>query len=242
MPANQDITTLLAVWGAITGTIGTLSGAATLWLRLKQQKRDNRDIRCKSSFGFEAPPKASHRIRIESHGKRPVSIDHIRYYLIPRIRRHKLTKRLQHKRGRWLLKEKPKHPIRLTDGKNCDVPITLSSDFDVTDVYKVSVVDQTAKEWKVQWPTRHKLLRIATSEKLDFIKDEQEGRNASATGYRLGIRYFIEAEFNQHHTGAGRVNGRGFWYVDIGGYRNKWQEIKSQQIPAFLAGEIHEIK
>ena len=41
-------TEVLALWGAVTGTIGTLAGLLGLWLRFRQHGLDKPKLKCES--------------------------------------------------------------------------------------------------------------------------------------------------------------------------------------------------
>lgn len=241
MAVNPDTTTALAIWGAVTGTVGTVAGVFGLWLRIRQHAQDKRKLRCKSFFGFDSPSHPTHHITVRSLGKRPVTLDHIRYYMIPRRRWHRLTKWVQYKRGRWLCNQEPRHVIKLADGEKSELRISLPDGVDISEICKVAVVDQTGKVWRAQWPRHRELLRIATSEKLEVVRQEEGVRNVLAIGHRLGKKYFIETQFKGQGTGSGQISGRGFWFMDKGKYQIKWANIKEQQMPAFLSGQINEI-
>lgn len=47
-------TEVLAIWGAVTGTIGTFAGLLGLWLRFRQHGLDKPKLLCESSFGFDS--------------------------------------------------------------------------------------------------------------------------------------------------------------------------------------------
>ncbi|WP_237711861.1 hypothetical protein, partial [Rhodanobacter sp. 115] len=239
--ASPETTTVIAVWGAITGTIGTFAGLIGLWLRFKQQAQDKRKLTCKSSFGFDSPSHPTHRITVRSLGKRPVTLDHIRYYLTPRTRWHRLTKWAQHKRGRWLWKQEPRHAIKLADGEKTELRIALPDGISISEVYKVAVVDQTGKAWQTWWPSHRELLRIATSEELEVERQTVGLCIVQAVGYRLGDRYFIQTEFKGQGAGSGQITGRGFWFMDKDKYKLKLADITKRQMPAFLSREINEI-
>lgn len=72
-------TDALALWGAITGTIGTVAGLLGLWLRFRQHGLDKPRLKCESSFGYDGPNSPKNKITVRAVGRRPVSIDSIRY-------------------------------------------------------------------------------------------------------------------------------------------------------------------
>lgn len=84
--AESNLVQALAIWGAVTGTIGTVTGVIGLILRYRAHKRDNPFLQCEADFSFEhssgeARPK--HKITVRSVGRRPVSVDYVRYFTKP---------------------------------------------------------------------------------------------------------------------------------------------------------------
>lgn len=235
-------TEILALWGAVTGTIGTIAGVLGLWLRFRQHGMDRPKLMCDSSFGFESPSRPTHKITIRSVGRRPVAIDQIKYFNIPRIWSHRLTKRFQHKKGRWVWGQSPNKAIKLGEGEKAEVSVSLPDSISITEIYKVVVVDQTGKEWPVKWAAISKLKKIATEEILEEFAEDNDKRAVSAIGYRLGTRYFLETKFNTKPGRTGVPCGRGFWFLDIKKYQEKLQNVRSIQAIEFLSGESEEIQ
>jgi hypothetical protein len=235
-------TEILALWGAVTGTIGTIAGVLGLWLRFRQHGMDRPKLMCDSSFSFESPSRPTHKITIRSVGRRPVAIDQIKYFNIPRIWSHRLTKRFQHKKGRWVWGQSPKKAIKLGEGEKAEVSVSLPDSISITEIYKVVVLDQTGKEWPVKWAAISKLKKVATEEVLEEFSDENDKRVVSAVGHRLGTRYFLETKFNTKPGRTGVPSGRSFWFLDIKKYQEKLQNVKSIQAIEFLSGESEEIQ
>lgn len=234
-------TEVLAIWGAVTGTIGTAAGLLGLWLRFRQHGLDKAKLLCESSFGFDLPNRPLHKLTIRSIGRRPVVIDNIRYFITPRDWKLKLTKSWQHKKGRWLWHQELKQIAKLGEGEKTEISISLPDEITITEIYKVEVVDQTGKAWPVNWQASSRLQKVATQETLDEIAKENDTRVVSATGYRLGEKFFLETKFN---TKLGRTDihcGRGFWFLDAKKYQEKLQNIKDVQFDKFLSGETEEL-
>src|SRR5690554_5396945 len=109
-------TEVLAIWGAVTGTIGTVAGLLGLWLRFRQHDLDKPRLVCEASFGFDSPNRPNHKITIRSVGRRPVALDNVKYFVRPKTWKHRLTRAWQHKKGRWLWHQKPRERIKLNEG------------------------------------------------------------------------------------------------------------------------------
>ncbi len=235
-------TEVLAIWGALTGTIGAVAGLFGLWLRFRQHGLDKPKLVCESSFGFDSPNRPKHMLTIRSVGRRPIVIDNIRYFITPRNWKQRITKLWQHKKGRWLSHQEPKQKTKLTEGEKTEIRISLPDGLDITEIYKVELVDQTGKAWPIKWQSHLRLQKIATQETLDDFSEENEKRIVGATGYRLGERYFLETNFNTKPGRTGVACGKRFWFFDLKKYQEKLNEIKDLQASKFLSGEIEELQ
>jgi hypothetical protein len=240
--SEQEITMALSVWGAVTGTIGTVAGLLGLWLRFRQHGLDKADLRCESEFGFESPTRRQHKIAIRSTGRRPVTIDAIRYLIVPRNTWCKLFKSRLHRSGRYVWVQELQAKVKIAEGEKAEVNIALpDSGLDIQEIYKAEVIDQTGKHWDVKWPSLSSLSRIATSEQVDFFESRNEFRICSVTGHRLGERYYLETKCNTIPGRAGVACERSFWLMDVRTYSEKYKDITENQCVQFLASNIDEI-
>lgn len=232
----------LSVWGAVTGTIGTIAGLFGLWLRFRQHGLDKAELRCESEFGFESPTRMQHKIAIRSTGRRPVTVDAIRYCIVPRDTWHKLFKRLLHRCDRYVWVQELRTKVKIAEGEKTEVNITLpDSGLDIQEIYKAEVIDQTGKHWNVKWPSHSKLSRVATSEQINFFESKNEFRICNVTGHRLGEKYYLETKFNTIPSRTGVACGHGFWLKDVQAYNEKYKDIKENQCAQFLTSDINEI-
>jgi hypothetical protein len=232
-------TEILAIWGAVTGTVGSIAGLLGLWLRFKQHGLDKASLVCEAEFGYDSPEWSKHKIIIRSIGRRPVTVDHIRYLIRPNKFLHKITRNHQHSKGRWLWDQNYK--AKLTEGEKTETSISLHESIKITDIYKVKVIDQAGIEWDVKWPSERVLHKTATKSELKSASDENAKRAVSAVGYRLGERFYIQTKFDTKPQRMGKPNGRGFWLMDEKKYSNKIDDIINVQFEKFLSGETEEI-
>lgn len=233
----------LSIWGAITGTIGTISGLFGLWLRFRQHGLDKAELVCTSSFGFESPSRSQHKITIRSTGRRPVTVDAIQYFMLPPSTWKKVIKRWLHRRGRYIFLQEIQPKIKLSEGEKADEKITLHDGVAIQTIYKAEVIDQTGKHWPVKWPSLSSLSRMTTVEQLDSFESQNESssRICSAVGYRLGEKYYLEVKFNTIPSRTGVACCRSFSQMDMQTYSKKYKDIKQDQHVRFLAAEIDEI-
>lgn len=234
-------TEALALWGAVTGTIGTLAGLLGLWLRFRQHGLDKPKLKCESSFGYDGPNFPKHQITIRAVGRRPVSIDCIKYFILPRTWKQRVTKYFHHEKGRWIWHQHPKSAVKLNEGEKSEFLISLPDGLCITEICKVEVVDQTGQSWPVKWASQKRLISTATQEVLDEYTKENGKRIVSATGYRLGERFYLSTSFNTKPGRTGKTSGRGFLLLDEKKYKEKLDDVINYQAQRFLSGETEEI-
>ena len=237
---QQEITTSLALWGAVTGTIGTVSGLLGLWLRFRQHGLDKAKLKCDSSFGYDSPTHNKHKITIRAIGRRPVTIDSIRYFITPHNKWQKLIKHRLHQQGKWCWDQDQKK-CKIGEGEKVEINISLPDGIDITKIYKVAVVDQTGRQWSVRWPSLGRLSKAATMEQIDLIEDKAERRAISVTGFRLGEKYYLQTTFDSEPNLFGIPSGRNFWFSNKSSYKEKFNEVVEIQMPKYLAGEENQI-
>lgn len=235
-------TELLAIWGAITGSIGTVAGLLGLWLRFRQHGLDKPKLLCESSFAFDSPTHAKHIITIRSVGRRPVSVDKIRYFIAPRSWNEKLIIWWHYKNGRWLWNQDAPKDTKLNEGEKIEIKISLPKGLEITEIHKVSVIDQAGKSWPVKWPSISSIKKVATQEDLDRFVLENDKRIISATGYRIGVRYYLKTTFNTKPGRTGVPCGKDFWFHNKKQYQDKFKNVKVIQAPKFLACEIEGVE
>ncbi|MDD5175715.1 MAG: hypothetical protein PHQ05_04745 [Sterolibacterium sp.] len=232
----------LSIWGAITGTIGTVVGLFGLWLRFRQHGLDKAGLSCESDFGFESPTRNQHKIIIRSTGRRPVTVDAIRYFIVPQGTWHNFFRKWQHRKGRWIKVQHLQPKVNLTEGEKTEVPIQLNSEgLNIQEIYKAEVIDQTGRHWEVKWPSLSKLCIIATTEQMGSFENQNESRICSAIGYRLGEKFYLETKFNTIPGRPGVAWGRSFWLPDLQTYHDKYKDVEQNQCVRFLAAKIDEI-
>lgn len=234
-------TEVLAIWGALTGTIGTFAGLIGLWLRFKQHGLDKPKLKCESSFSYDGPNLPKHKITVRAVGRRPVCIDSIRYFITPRSWKQRITKYWQHKTGRWLWHQEPKQKVKLNEGEKSDFLISLPNGICVTEIYKVEVIDQTGQSWPVKWLPNNRLKKVATQEVLNEFIKENERRIVNVTGYRVGEKFFLDTKFNTKPSRTGNISGKGFWFLGLNQYQEKLHDVTEHQSGKFLSGETEEI-
>ena len=210
-------------------------------MRFRQHGLDKPKLLCESSFAFDPPIHSKHIIKIRSVGRRPVSLDKIRYFIAPRGWKEKLISWWHYKNGRWLWDQEAPKATKLNEGEKTEIEISLIRGLEITEIGKVCVIDQAGKSWPVKWPSKSSLKKVATQEELDRFVLENEKRIISATGYRIGVQYYLETTFKTkaHRPGP---RGRSFWFHNKKEYQDKFKNVKDSQAPKFLEGEIEGVE
>ena len=243
--AESNLVQALAIWGAVTGTIGTISGVIGLILRYRTHKRDNPFLQCDSDFFFEhlsgdARPK--HKITVRSVGRRPVSVDYVRYFMRPGRRWHRVFKWYHWYRKRWVYNQTPRNPITLPEGTKEDVYISVPNGFPLGEVLKAEVHDQAGNVWKVSWPRLRRLRRLIRNEKLGEIEEENSRQQCKVVGYLAGEHFHIYAQWNREPGKKKAFKTQFFRFQTCDEYKRKWADIGNSQVPKFLNEEVSGLK
>ena len=192
-------TQAVAIWGAVTGTIGTVTGVLGLWLRYRHQKRDQPRLKCEAQFDFEVPegvPRPKYKIVVRSVGRRPVTLDGIEYYYKPKNIKDRLMRRRLWRDGKWRNMDAVGHqrPVSLSEGEKKEFLIKESRFEHLDKIAKVCVLDQTGRRWQVPWPGLKQLAQNTRHGELDRIEEENARRMCKIIGYQLRSDFYIFAQ------------------------------------------------
>ncbi|WP_105258113.1 hypothetical protein [Pseudoalteromonas sp. T1lg88] len=234
-------TEVLAMWGAVTGTIGTLAGLINLWFRFKQFISDRPHLKCESTFEHLGPKSHKHRVTVRSLGRRPVRIDCINYYIRPRAWWRSLIKIGHHRDGRFIYKDSSPNGKKLDEGESEDFKISMPNGLKVTDIYKVELIDQTGKCWPVKWLSKKRLSQVATQELLNTFSKENEYRAVDVSGHRLGIKFYISGSYWCKGASQNRRYGIAFSFRSFDTYNKKFKDLTEHQCEKYLSGEVDSI-
>ncbi|OBX35000.1 hypothetical protein A8U91_04063 [Halomonas elongata] len=242
---ESSLVQTLAIWGAVTGTIGTVTGVIGLVLRYRAHKRDNPRLLCESDFCFEhssgeVSPK--HKITIRSVGRRPVVVDYIRYFVRPRRRWHRVFKWYHWSNKRWIYDQTPKKPINLPEGTKEDILISVPNGFPLGEVQKAEVHDQAGIVWKISWPRQGRLQTLIRSQAIDEKQEENERQQCKVKGYLAGEYFHIYAQWNQEPGKKNSFKGRFFRFQTRQEYDRKWTDLIDNQIPLLIREEVSELQ
>jgi len=239
-------TQALAIWGAVTGTIGTITGALGLWLRFRQQKHDQARLKCEADFDFEVTngvPRQKFKIVVRCVGRRPVTLDCIEYFYNPKDLKDRLLRARLWRGGKWRSKDEVgrQRAVSLSEGEKKEFPIEEMRLVHLDKVAKVCVLDQTGRHWPVLWPTPRQLVLKTRHGELDRIEEENPRRTCKIVGYYLRDDFYIFALWNKEPPSKSSSIGRTFHFDRRDAYARKLEEIRSVLLPKLLAEEIEEI-
>ena len=242
---TDPLTRTLAIWGAVTGTIGTLTGIANLILRFDQHKKDQPKLVCSSEFSFDHESghvRPRHKVILRSVGKTPVTVDFVRYYINPRDFWQKIFKRKAWKLGRFVCEDTLTAPLHIAEGKKETISIKLPSGLSIREIVKAEVHDQTGAIWPIAWPSRAKLEVLAHHEQLYESELSNENRVCKIIGYIASGTYYIYTHWNPKRRAKSAFSGRVFHFKTEKDYQEKLKDIIENQQPKILSCETDEIK
>lgn len=239
-------TQALAIWGAVTGTIGTITGVLGLWLRYRHQKRDQARLKCEVRFDFEVTngiPRPKYKIVVRCIGRRPVTLDGIEYFYNPKELKDRLLRRRLWRDGKWRSTDDVgrQRTVSLSEGEKKEFLIDDRRLEHLDRVAKVSVLDQTGKRWRVPWPSPKQLAHNTRHGELDRIEEENPRRTCKIVGYYLQDDLYILAHWNKEPPNKSSFVGRTFHFDRKDAYTRKLEEIRTDLLPKLLAEEIEEI-
>lgn len=240
----DSITRTLAIWGAVTGTIGTIAGIANLVLRFKQHKKDQPKLLCTSDFSFEhlsGEVRPQHKVILRSVGKRPVTLDFIRYCINPTNFWQRLFKQRTWGLGRWVYDDALSKALHITEGKKEVISIKLPDGLSVTEIVKAEVHDQSGTIWPIAWPSQSKLEFLVHQEKLHESEESNENRVCKISGYTISGAYHIYTHWNPKPKDKNSFKGKFFHFKNEKEYQTKLKDIIEKQQPKLLTCEIDEI-
>jgi hypothetical protein len=238
----DPLTQKLAIWGAVTGTIGTLAGLANLYLRFKHQREDRANLVCSPDLQYEdflKEPTPRFRIIARSKGRRPITVDFVRYYLRPDSQWKSLLSPWHWKQGQWKYDQEERlHKITLTEGRKASIRIEIPGNPPLITVAKVSIFDEVGREWKVPWPKASIRRRLDLNEKLDELSSENEGRWYTLLGQIVGGEYRITVRWHKARGNNDDCHCRQFRFSSYRKYKLKMKALVDDELPKVLAGKL----
>ena len=235
---ESEITQLLAFWGALTGTVGTIAGLLNLYIRHRQHQQDKARLSAESIFKFHFAPHHDHEIVIKSLGRRPVTLERIRYFVIPNNFFDRLTRKRLHKKNKWIWDQKFDRKPTLNEGRKEEVRPKLPDGLNFDQIYKAIVIDDIGREWPIKWPSIAYLKKHALCEELNSESEKEKGREVSLQGYKAGVNYFLSTQFRRTPQPSGVPCGKNYRFSTEREYRDKVKHIKDIEFSRFLSGEI----
>ena len=240
----ESLTQTLALWGAVTGTIGTAAGIANLVLRFRQHKKDQPKLLCTSEFSFEhsaGVARPQHKLIIRSVGKRPVTVDYVRYFINPKGFWQSLFKQRAWNKNLWIYDDKPRSAMHITEGRKEVIRISMPNGLSIPEIAKVEIHDQSGKAWKVKWPSARKLSTEVHHEQLHESEESNSDRVCKISGYSAADKYRIYTHWNPTVGNKSSFKGKFFHLKSEKEYQTNLREIIDIQQPKILACETDEI-
>jgi len=207
-------TTNVAIWGAVTGTIGTLAGVANLYFRYKRHNNEKAILDCSSILEYESyagRPRPKYKIVARSRGQRSVSIDFIKYYLRPEEFWPSLPALLKWRTNQWIYEQQLRHDrVTLDEGRKAEFVIKLPNTTLLKHISKAVVVDESGKEWKVSWPSQATRRKLDCNEELETIEKKNGSLWCKAECNIAGGEYWIVTSWSSKRNNLESTSFRHF--------------------------------
>ncbi len=233
----------IALWGAITGTLGTIIGLLNFRLRYNAQKKDRPKLKCKAVFERElssGTPRIFSNIIVRCIGRRPVTLDKIEYRFSPDSLKDRLQgTRLWHL-GRYvgvqtIDQRRLGKAKSLSEGQKISLPIEKHFLAHSEKIVAVYVVDETDRKWRVQWPTGSHLKTNLQIELLDKFSGTGSRRSYELQSYRLQGRIYLYVQW-KNSVSPNTSKGKYLWFKNDTEYADKIAELKNTQLPQLIDG------
>lgn len=242
----DELTAKLAIWGAVTGTIGAVAGIVNLYFRFVQHRKDRAHITAEAVFehslNFEGI-EPNYYIVVRSHGKTPVTIDFLYLCVRPKLGFWKsLLRKKLWAEYKWIHRWEPRQLTTLPQGRREKFKIEQPRWAGWPEVLGAYVVDQTGKKWKVKWPQPAHLAKKLEFERLLETTEFTEGkRKVRLAAFRYGEHYRIHVNWSGTDP-RGSITSRYFGQSSRSAFDARLKEISDVAIPQLLNSEIDEIK
>jgi hypothetical protein len=174
-------------------------------------------------------------------GKRPVTIDYVRYFIKPKGFWQSLFRQRSWSQNRWVYDDKPRTTIQITEGQKEDIGISMPKGLTIPEIVKVEIYDQSGKSWKVKWPSANKLAIEVHHEQLHESEEQNPERLCKISGYRAAGKYHIYAHWNPTPKNKNSFKGKFFHLKNEKEYQSKLRDILDVQQPKILACELDEV-
>ena len=232
-------TQILAIWGAITGTLGSMIGVLSFIIKYKVYNKDKALLKIITNLGFtfnRSGIKQKNSITVVSVGKKTVFVESIQYFLrIENICRRFISF-FYYNKGLYLHEYTFESIIEIQEGKNHKIDITLPKGLQLSDIKKIRIIDQTGKLWKVPWFTRNTITKKTKIVTIDNLELKRGDREISLKSSLVGCCYFLKYTFSGNHSMS--INSRRF--INRKQLDSYVKELKIK-IEQFLDNEIDKI-
>ncbi|BCA95548.1 hypothetical protein TUM19329_19090 [Legionella antarctica] len=183
----------LSLWGAITGTIGTILGVIGLILKAKEFNRNKANLICKSEIKYKSIDDLDVRIFASALGRTPVQMNKLKIYVMPKKFWMRLLKFLYYKRGKFLLElDIPKRKIN--EQEKVDFKLDIPKGLEYIDIYKLYIIDGVHKEWPVEWPSVSTVKKKIKKIQLGQFEIKGDLQTIILTSYLLYKQFYLKVE------------------------------------------------
>ncbi|ARM32342.1 hypothetical protein B0B39_01800 [Legionella longbeachae] len=226
----------LSLWGAITGTIGTILGIISLILKAKEFNRNKANLICKSEIKYQSIDHLDVRIFVSASGRTPVQMNKLKIYVMPRKFWMRLLRFFYYKRGKFILEfDIPKRKIN--EQEKVDFKLEIPKGLEYSDIYKIHIIDGVHKEWPVEWPSVSTVKKKIEKIQLDQFEIKRNQQTVTLTSYQLHKQFYLKVEYK---IPIGSYTP-GRWFSKKKDLLDAIKKIHLEQENKFIAGDIDKI-
>jgi len=242
LESNIFSTENLSIWGAVTGTIGTLIGTLGFIIRFKTYARDKIKIRVDSYLKYHDSTdesKSNHMV-VFCQGKQSIYISEIKYYWRPEGWRN-YFRYFYYLKNLYIYNREISDGIKIEPNRNVKIGINLIEGLDIREITKIRIVDETGKSWKVPWFRKDTIDRYNTNK---IIKEEElfeKGiHEVKLSARKIGDYYRIILMYKNKSI-QNQTKGKYFYSRDEKSYNKNLHKVIDDIVPEILDGKISEI-
>ncbi len=226
----------LSLWGAITGTIGTILGVIGLILKAKEFNRNKANLICKSEIKYQTIDNLDVRIFASASGRSPVQINKLKIYVMPSKPWIRLIRFFYYKRKEFILElDIPKRKIN--EQERIDFKLNLPNGLKYSDIYKMYIIDGVHKEWPVEWPSVSTVKKKIEKIQLGKLEIKGDLQTVILTSYQLYKRFYLKVDhkipLDSYTTGR--------WFKKKKDLEEAIKKIRLEQEENLIDGKIDKI-
>lgn len=184
----------IAILGAVTGIIGTITGCINLYFRYKQHQKDSRKLSCKLSMNikeYEQEFIINHELEIVSVGKRNVELDKYTVYFKPKKFFQRFNKRKLWNKNKFCNSTDIQYSTLKDGGKLTLLFLIRPEHYSL--IEKIYVFDKTGEKWKVKLIPKNIYSKRVKNQFFDKKEIKEGDKKVTIKTYHMDREYILNA-------------------------------------------------